>query len=125
MKDWWQDQHGARITAGPSNWQWFMAHYKNTARGFTGNYTKVVRSNLVWDTDFGMRRQTEVFYPLSEAEWARRTRRWRSYAVPQFHPELNPAVAYSGATGPASSCKLSVSAKRKGVIVRARATAAG
>ena len=77
FKDWWQDQRGARITAGPSNWQWFFAHYKNTDRGFTGNYTKVLRSNLVWDTDFGSRQQTEVFYPLNETEWtkASRTRR--------------------------------------------------
>ena len=66
FKDWWQDQRGARITAGPSNWQWFFAHYKNTDRGFSGNYTKVLRSNLVWDTDFGSRRQTEVFYPLND-----------------------------------------------------------
>ena len=44
FKDWWQDQHGARITAGPSNWQWFFAHYKNTDRGFSGNYTKILKS---------------------------------------------------------------------------------
>ena len=67
IKDWWQDQRGTRIPAGPSNWQWFLAHYKNTDRGFSGNYTKVLRSNLVWDTDFGTRRQTEVFFPLDEA----------------------------------------------------------
>ena len=53
FKDWVQDQRGTRIPAGPSNWQWFNAHYKNTDRGFTGNYTKVLRSNIVWDTDFG------------------------------------------------------------------------
>ena len=90
FKDWWQDQHGARITAGPSNWQWFFAHYKNTDRGFSGNYTKVLRSNLVWDTDFGSRRQTEVFYPLSEAEWTKASRTNAHFTAPQFHPDLNP-----------------------------------
>ena len=40
FKDWKQDQRGTRITAGPSNWQWFIAHYTNTDRGFTGNYTQ-------------------------------------------------------------------------------------
>ena len=90
FKDWWQDQRGARITAGPSNWQWFFAHYKNTDRGFSGNYTKVLRSNLVWDTDFGTRRQTEVFYPLTTRSGPRRTAQVAGYTVPQFHPELNP-----------------------------------
>ena len=90
FKDWWQDQRGARITAGPSNWQWFFAHYKNTDRGFSGNYTKVLRSNLVWDTDFGSRQQTEVFYPLNETEWTKASRQAANFTVPQFHPELNP-----------------------------------
>jgi len=90
FKDWWQDQRGARITAGPSNWQWFFAHYKNTDRGFSGNYTKILKSNLVWDTDFGSRRQTEVFYPLDDTEWTKASRTNANYTVPQFHPELNP-----------------------------------
>jgi hypothetical protein len=90
FKDWWQDQRGARITAGPSNWQWFFAHYKNTDRGFSGNYTKVLQSNLVWDTDFGSRRQTEVFYPLNDTEWTKASRANAGFAVAQFHPELNP-----------------------------------
>ncbi len=90
IKDWVQDQRGTRIPSGPSNWQWFNAHYKNTDRGFTGNYTKVLRSNLVWDTDFGTRHQTEVFYPLDETEWAKTNRQGNGFTVPQFHPELNP-----------------------------------
>jgi hypothetical protein len=90
FKDWVQDQRGTRIPAGPSNWQWFNAHYTNTDRGFSGNYTKVLRSNMVWDTDFGSRRQTEVFFPLNETEWAKTNRQAAGYAVPQFHPDLNP-----------------------------------
>jgi hypothetical protein len=89
FKDWRQDQRGTRIPAGPSNWQWFNAHYTNTDRGFSGNYTKVLRSNVVWDTDFGTRRQTEVFFPLNDTEWAKTNREAAGFAVPQFHPELN------------------------------------
>lgn len=104
FKDWWQDQRGTRIPAGPSNWQWFNAHYKNTDRGFSGNYTKVLRSNIVWDTDFGSRRQTEVFFPLSDAEWAKNNRTSNGFTVPQFHPELNernvmPRVNFGTVTG--------------------------
>ena len=90
FKDWKQDQRGTRIPAGPSNWGWFNAHYTNTDRGFTGNYSKVLRSNMVWDTDFGTRRQTEVFYPLNETEWDKTNRQLAGFNVPQFHPELNP-----------------------------------
>ena len=104
FKDWWQDQRGTRIPAGPSNWGWFNAHYKNTDRGFSGNYTKVLRSNLVWDTDFGSRRQTEVFFPLSEEEWAKTNRQAAGFTVRQFHPELNsrdvlPRVNFGTVTG--------------------------
>ncbi len=90
FKDWKQDQRGTRIPAGPSNWGWFNAHYTNTDRGFTGNYSKVLRSNMVWDTDFGTRRQTEVFYPLNETEWDKTNRQLAGFNVAQFHPELNP-----------------------------------
>jgi hypothetical protein len=90
FKDWWQDQQGTRIPSGPSNWEWFKAHYTNTDRGFTGNYTKVLQSNIVWDTDFGTRHQTEVFYPLDDAQWAKTNRQLTGFTVPQFHPELNP-----------------------------------
>jgi len=90
IKDWKQDQRGTRIPSGPSNWQWFNAHYTNTDRGFSANYTKVLRSNIVWDTDFGVRHQTEVFYPLNETEWDKTNRQVAGYTVPQYHPDLNP-----------------------------------
>ncbi len=104
FKDWRQDQRGTRIPAGPSNWQWFNAHYTNTDRGFSGNYTKVLRSNMVWDTDFGSRRQTEVFFPLSETEWAKTNRQGNGFTPAQFHPELNernvlPRVNFGTVTG--------------------------
>ena len=69
FKDWYSDQRGSEITAGPAKWGWFNTHYLNTDRGFSLNYTQIIRSNLVIDTDVGTRQQTEQFYPVTEADW--------------------------------------------------------
>src|SRR5260221_7649191 len=71
FKDWYSDQRGSEITAGPAKWGFFNTHYLNTDRGMSANYTKILRSNLVLDTDFGTRQQTEQFYPLTDADWTR------------------------------------------------------
>ena len=71
FKDWYSDQRGSEITAGPAKWGFFNTHYLNTDRGVSANYTKILRSNLVLDTDFGTRQQTEQFYPLTEGDWDR------------------------------------------------------
>jgi Carboxypeptidase regulatory-like domain/TonB-dependent Receptor Plug Domain len=89
-KDWYSDQRGSEITAGPAKWGWFNTHYLSTDRGVSLNYTRVIRSNLVFDSDFGARGQTEQFYPLSEAEWKRIRKSDLGYTLGQFHPELNP-----------------------------------
>ena len=90
FKDWYSDQRGSEITAGPAKWGFFNTHYLNTDRGGSVNYTKILRSNLVLDTDFGIRQQTEQFYPLTEADWDRINRDNVGFTVGQFHPELNP-----------------------------------
>lgn len=90
FKDWYSDQRGTEITAGPAKWGFFNTHYLNTDRGVSGNYTKVLRSNLVSDTDFGLRQQTEQFYPLTQGDWDRITRSNVGFTLGQFHPELNP-----------------------------------
>ena len=41
---------GSEITAGPAAWGFFKAHYLNTDRGGSANYTKILRSNLIWTT---------------------------------------------------------------------------
>ena len=53
FKDWYSDQRGSEITAGPAKWGFFNTHYLNTDRGGSVNYTKIIRSNLVLDTDVG------------------------------------------------------------------------
>jgi hypothetical protein len=90
FKDWYSDQRGSEITAGPAKWGFFNTHYLNTDRGISANYTKIVRSNLVIDTDFGTRQQTEQFYPLTQRDWDRIDRTKVGFTLGQFHPELNP-----------------------------------
>ena len=90
FKDWYSDQRGSEITAGPNKWGFFNTHYLNTDRGGSVNYTKIFRSNLVLDTDAGTRQQTEQFYPLTQGDWDRINRQNVGFTVGQFHPELNP-----------------------------------
>jgi carboxypeptidase family protein len=101
FKDWYSDQRGSEITAGPAKWGFFSTHYLNTDRGVSANYTKILHSNLVWDADVGTRQQTEQFYPLTENDWDRINRSNVGFTVGQFHPELNPRdvipkVTFSG-----------------------------
>ena len=94
FKDWRSDQRGVGgsggVTAGPAAWGWFNAHYLNTDRGGSANYTKILSSNVVNEAAFGMRAQSEQFHPLSEADWDRARRSTYGFALGQFHPELNP-----------------------------------
>ncbi len=90
FKDWYSDQRGSEITAGPNKWGFFNTHYLNTDRGISANYAKIIRPNLVLDTDFGTRQQTEQFYPLTQQDWDRINRDNVGFTVGQFHPELNP-----------------------------------
>ncbi len=89
-KDWYSDQRGSEITAGPNKWGWFNSHYLNTDRGGSLNYTKVLRSNVVNDAAFGIRHQTEQFHPVSEADWSRIRRADAGYTLGQFNPHVNP-----------------------------------
>ena len=90
FKDWYSDQRGSEITAGPAKWGFFSTHYLNTDRGASANYTKILQANLVSDTDFGIRQQTEQFYPLTQGDWDRINRSNVGFNAGQFHPELNP-----------------------------------
>ena len=58
FKDWFSDQRGVGgaggVTAGPAAWGWFQAHYLNTDRGGSANYTKIIRSNLINEAAFGV-----------------------------------------------------------------------
>lgn len=90
FKDWYSDQRGSEVTAGPNKWGWFNTHYLNTDRGASANYTKIIRANLVNEAAFGVRHQTEQFHPVSERDWSRIRRAELGYTLGQFHPELNP-----------------------------------
>ena len=43
FKDWYSDQRGSEITAGPNKWGFFNTHYLNTDRGVSANYAKIIR----------------------------------------------------------------------------------
>jgi hypothetical protein len=90
FKDWYSDQRGSEITAGPAKWGFFNTHYLNTDRGGSANYAKILSPTMVLESDFGIRHQTEQFYPLTEADWTRINRDTIGFTVGQFHPELNP-----------------------------------
>jgi hypothetical protein len=90
FKDWYSDQRGSEITAGPAKWGFFNTHYLNTDRGVSANYTRIIRANVVLDSDIGTRQQTEQFYPLTQGDWDRINRDNVGFTVGQFHPELNP-----------------------------------
>ena len=90
FKDWYSDQRGSEITAGPAKWGFFNTHYLNTDRGVSGNYTKIIKPTMVLESDLGLRQQTEQFYPLTDADWNRINRDTVGFKVGQFHPELNP-----------------------------------
>jgi hypothetical protein len=90
FKDWYSDQRGSEITAGPNKWGFFNTHYLNTDRGVSANYTKIIKPTVVLESDMGLRQQTEQFYPLTDADWQRINRDVVGFKVGQFHPELNP-----------------------------------
>ena len=98
FKDWYSDQRGSEITAGPARWGFFNTHYLNTDRGGSVNYTRILRPNLIVDTDFGIRTQTEQFYPLTEGDWDRINRDNVGFDVGQFSPQLNPRNVIPKAT---------------------------
>jgi hypothetical protein len=90
FKDWYSDQRGSEITAGPAKWGFFNTHYLNTDRGISANHAKILRPTMVLETDFGLRYQTEQFYPLTDKDWSRINRDTVGFTIGQFHPELNP-----------------------------------
>ncbi len=49
FKDWYSDQRGSEITAGPNKWGFFNTHYLNTDRGVSANYTRIL-SPTTWSS---------------------------------------------------------------------------
>jgi hypothetical protein len=97
-KDWYSDQRGSEVTAGPNKWGWFNTHYLNTDRGGSVNYTKILRSNLINEAAGGFRRQTEQFHPVSEADWQRLRRADTGFTLGQLNPAVNLVGALPKAT---------------------------
>jgi hypothetical protein len=98
FKDWYSDQRGSEVTAGPAKWDWFNTHYLNTDRGGSANYDRILKSTVVNEAAYGIRQQTEQFHPVSESDWTRIRRADVGYTLGQFHPELNPEGVVPKAT---------------------------
>ena len=112
FKDWYSDQRGSEITAGPNKWGFFNTHYLNTDRGGSVNYAKIIRSNLVLDSDFGTRQQTEQFYPSDRGGLGPdqpRQRRLQRRSVPpgaepaQRRPEESASTSPTRRTSPSTT----------------------
>jgi len=89
-KDWYSDQRGVDITVGPSRWGLFNAHYKSTDRALAVGHTHFFEGNLINEANAGIRRQTEEFFPVTEADYDKLRRSSVGFTVGQLHPELNP-----------------------------------
>jgi hypothetical protein len=90
VKDWYSDQRGVDITVGPSRWGLFDAHYKSTDRALAVGHTHFFGGNLINEANAGIRRQTEEFFPVTDADWNKLRRTSVGFTVGQLHPELNP-----------------------------------
>jgi hypothetical protein len=93
FKDWYSDQRGSEVTAGPAKWGWFDAHYLNTDRTVSLNHTRVFHSNLINEAAAGWRSQREQFHPVSEQDRARLTRANAGFGIGQLNPQVNPIGA--------------------------------
>ncbi len=91
FKDWYSDQRGSEITAGPNKWGFFNTHYLNTDRGGSANYTKITQP----DDGAGERlRDPAADRAVLSAHRGGLDRASIAdtigFTVGQFHPELNP-----------------------------------
>jgi len=93
VKDWWSDQKGSEVTAGPNKWGWFNTHYLNTDRTYSVSHTHVFSSNLINEAQVGARRQSESFDPVTAEDMQRLSRQGAGFTLGQFHPEVNPIGA--------------------------------
>ena len=98
VKDWWSDQRGSEVTAGPNKWGWFNTHYLNTDRTYSVSHTHIFSPHLINEAQAGARRQSESFQPVTDADWKRLRRADNGYTLGQFHPEVNLVGALPKAT---------------------------
>jgi hypothetical protein len=98
FKDWYSDQRGSEVTAGPAKWGWFNTHYLNTDRTYSLSHTRIFRSNLINEASAGVRNQTEQFHPVSDADFARLRRADNGFRLGQLNPSVNPIGALPKAT---------------------------
>ena len=91
---WWTSDN---LGLGTSGWpngangvdRWgILSHYLYTDNGVSANWVHILKSNVVNEFNFGMRRDTEGFIP-GDGEIARLTRSGLNYTAPQLFPANN------------------------------------
>jgi hypothetical protein len=83
-------QKGSEVTVGPSRWGYFDFTYDFGNKFITARHTRTFSSTLVNELSGGVRRQTEGFGTVSEADLDRIRRANVGFNVGQFNPQLNP-----------------------------------
>jgi outer membrane receptor protein involved in Fe transport len=104
---WYADNQGSAVPAGTANSQVGLGrlHYTFTDNGITGNWTRVISSNMVNEASLSVRHSVEKGPPISDEELARLQRATYGFTQGQFHPELNPLgvlplATFGGVTNP-------------------------
>ena len=87
---WWEDQTGAAVSAGNSNWGWLPNHYTNNSNTSVLSLTRIVNSTTVFEANMAVSRWIEAGPPLSQASLDARSRSKTGVDIPQFYPANNP-----------------------------------
>jgi hypothetical protein len=104
---WFADNQGSAVPAGTANSQVGLGrlHYTFTDNGITGNWTRVLSSNMVNEASLSIRHSVEKGPPISEGELNRLRRATHGFTLGQFNPQLNPLgvlplATFGGVTNP-------------------------
>ncbi|MBL8168791.1 MAG: carboxypeptidase regulatory-like domain-containing protein [Acidobacteria bacterium] len=87
---WFADNQGIAVPAGTANWGLAGLHYTYTDNGITGNWTRLISSQIVNEATLGVRHGVEKGPPLNDAELAKLQRKTYGFSLGQFFPALNP-----------------------------------
>src|SRR5262249_36711815 len=104
---WYADNQGIAVPAGTANWGLAGLHYTFTDNSIAGNWTRVIRPNLINEATLSVRHSVEKGPPLSDAELAKLQRSTYGFTLGQCNPQINPlgiipqVTALGGITNPA------------------------
>jgi Outer membrane receptor proteins, mostly Fe transport len=91
---WWEDQTGAAVSAGNSNWGWLPNHYTNDSNTSVLSLTHILNSTTVFEANMAVSRWIEAGPPLSQASLDARSRSKTGVDIPQFYPATTPTISF-------------------------------